>query len=144
MAAAALAFLAVAALCWDTAAAALPRLEHPAKSDDGSLSLLVVGDWGRKGTHNQSRVAEQVKRHPTSIPLLITLHILPRLGSVLRPAIESVCFSFPCLDPCQFSLVFSASCIEFKSRRRLQLRRMMRLFLVFCVRPNGQPGTKPK
>jgi tartrate-resistant acid phosphatase type 5 len=52
MAAAALAFLNVAALCWDTAAAALPRLEHPPKSDDGSLSLLVVRDWGRKGTHN--------------------------------------------------------------------------------------------
>ena len=33
------------------AAAALPRLEHPAKND-GSLSLLVVGDWGRKGECN--------------------------------------------------------------------------------------------
>jgi tartrate-resistant acid phosphatase type 5 len=32
---------------------------HPAKND-GSLSLLVVGDWGRKGACNQSRVAEQV------------------------------------------------------------------------------------
>ncbi|CAN6290088.1 unnamed protein product [Urochloa humidicola] len=61
--AAAVALLAVVAffLCCDTAAAALPRLGHPAKSD-GSLSLLVVGDWGRKGTYNQSRVAEQMGR----------------------------------------------------------------------------------
>ena len=42
------------------AVAALPRLAHPAKGD-GSLSLLVVGDWGRKGTYNQSRVAVQVR-----------------------------------------------------------------------------------
>ncbi|CAL4913480.1 unnamed protein product [Urochloa decumbens] len=60
-AAMALAILAAAALLCDCdpAAAALPRLGHPAKSD-GSLSLLVVGDWGRKGAHNQSRVAEQM------------------------------------------------------------------------------------
>ena len=54
-----LAFVAVAALCCAPGAAELPRLEHPA-NNDGSLKLLVVGDWGRKGTHNQSRVAEQV------------------------------------------------------------------------------------
>ena len=35
------------------AAATLPRLEHPAKND-GSLSLLVVGDWGRKGSATSS------------------------------------------------------------------------------------------
>ncbi|CAL4938464.1 unnamed protein product [Urochloa decumbens] len=60
-AAMALAILAAAALLCDcdTAAAALPLLDHPAKSD-GSLSLLVVGDWGRKGAYNQSRVAEQM------------------------------------------------------------------------------------
>jgi tartrate-resistant acid phosphatase type 5 len=58
--AAALALLAAAALCCGTAAAALPRLEHPARND-GTLSLLVVGDWGRGGTHNQSLVAEQVR-----------------------------------------------------------------------------------
>ncbi|CAN6295834.1 unnamed protein product [Urochloa humidicola] len=58
-AAMALALLAAAALLCDPAAAALPRLGHPAKSD-GSLSLLVVGDWGRKGAYNQSRVAEQM------------------------------------------------------------------------------------
>ncbi|CAL4913479.1 unnamed protein product [Urochloa decumbens] len=52
--------LAVAALLLcSPAAAELTRLEHPAKND-GSLSLLVVGDWGRKGTYNQSRVAEQM------------------------------------------------------------------------------------
>ncbi|KAG8096860.1 hypothetical protein GUJ93_ZPchr0013g36374 [Zizania palustris] len=52
--AAVLALLAAAA-----AAGGLVRVEHPAKSD-GSLSLLVVGDWGRKGMYNQSRVAEQM------------------------------------------------------------------------------------
>ncbi|KAL6596026.1 hypothetical protein ACP70R_047390 [Stipagrostis hirtigluma subsp. patula] len=61
MAVALLAFLAVAALRCAPAAAELPRLEHPAKND-GSLSLLVVGDWGRRGTHNQSRVADQMGR----------------------------------------------------------------------------------
>ncbi|KAF6161760.1 hypothetical protein GIB67_013837 [Kingdonia uniflora] len=35
------------------------RFEHPAK-DDGSLSFLVVGDWGRRGTYNQSQVALQM------------------------------------------------------------------------------------
>ncbi|KAL6596028.1 hypothetical protein ACP70R_047392 [Stipagrostis hirtigluma subsp. patula] len=49
-----------ALLCAPAAAAGLARLEHPAK-DDGTLSLLVVGDWGRNGTYNQSRVAEQGK-----------------------------------------------------------------------------------
>lgn len=55
----ALAFVAMTALCCAPGAAELPRLDHPARSD-GSLKLLVVGDWGRKGTHNQSRVADQV------------------------------------------------------------------------------------
>jgi tartrate-resistant acid phosphatase type 5 len=41
-----LAFVAVAALCCAPGAAELPRLEHPSNSD-GSLKLLVVGDWGR-------------------------------------------------------------------------------------------------
>jgi tartrate-resistant acid phosphatase type 5 len=59
MAAAAALTLLAAALC-APAAAELTRMEHPAKND-GSLSLLVVGDWGRKGTYNQSRVAEQVR-----------------------------------------------------------------------------------
>lgn len=38
--------------------AELPLFERPAKAD-GSLSLLVVGDWGRKGQFNQSQVAAQ-------------------------------------------------------------------------------------
>uniref|UniRef100_A0A0E0CXP7 Purple acid phosphatase n=1 Tax=Oryza meridionalis TaxID=40149 RepID=A0A0E0CXP7_9ORYZ len=58
--AAAMATAAVFALLAATATATgLVRVEHPTKSD-GSLSLLVVGDWGRKGTYNQSRVAEQM------------------------------------------------------------------------------------
>lgn len=28
--------------------------------DDGSLSFLVIGDWGRKGLYNQSELAIQV------------------------------------------------------------------------------------
>ncbi|XVF85546.1 hypothetical protein PTKIN_Ptkin17bG0125900 [Pterospermum kingtungense] len=39
----------------------LPRFEHPIKGD-GSLSFLVVGDWGRKGLYNQSEVAFQMGR----------------------------------------------------------------------------------
>uniref|UniRef100_J3N8Y5 Purple acid phosphatase n=1 Tax=Oryza brachyantha TaxID=4533 RepID=J3N8Y5_ORYBR len=43
------------------AAAELPRLEHhPHRGDDGSVSLLVVGDWGRHGAYNQSMVAAQM------------------------------------------------------------------------------------
>lgn len=37
----------------------LQRFEHPAK-DDGSLTVMVVGDWGRKGRYNQSQVAYQM------------------------------------------------------------------------------------
>ncbi|CAA3014714.1 purple acid phosphatase 3-like [Olea europaea subsp. europaea] len=39
--------------------AELQRFDHPAKAD-GSLSILVVGDWGRKGKYNQSQVASQM------------------------------------------------------------------------------------
>ncbi|KAG6514593.1 hypothetical protein ZIOFF_024961 [Zingiber officinale] len=39
----------------------VPRFEHPIKPD-GSLSLLVVGDWGRKGEFNQSLVATEMGR----------------------------------------------------------------------------------
>lgn len=44
----------------------LPTLTHHpvAKAQDSAaanlLSFLVVGDWGRKGTYNQSEVAFQV------------------------------------------------------------------------------------
>ncbi|XP_057794157.1 purple acid phosphatase 4-like [Salvia miltiorrhiza] len=37
----------------------LERFQHPTKAD-GSLSLLVVGDWGRKGDYNQSTLANQM------------------------------------------------------------------------------------
>ncbi|KAL0415572.1 UNVERIFIED_CONTAM: Purple acid phosphatase 17 [Sesamum latifolium] len=37
------------------------RLEHPINGD-GTLRFLVVGDWGRKGEFNQSRVAFQMGR----------------------------------------------------------------------------------
>uniref|UniRef100_A0A803P7T6 Calcineurin-like phosphoesterase domain-containing protein n=1 Tax=Cannabis sativa TaxID=3483 RepID=A0A803P7T6_CANSA len=41
------------------ATAELPRLQHPTKVD-GSLSFLVVGDWGRKGAYNQTQIARQM------------------------------------------------------------------------------------
>ncbi|XP_021742334.1 purple acid phosphatase 8-like [Chenopodium quinoa] len=39
--------------------AKLPKFKHATKQD-GSLSLLVVGDWGRKGAYNQTLVANQM------------------------------------------------------------------------------------
>ncbi|KAF2316670.1 hypothetical protein GH714_042011 [Hevea brasiliensis] len=39
-------------------AAEFQRFQHAAKGD-GSLSLLAVGDWGRRGAYNQSHVALQ-------------------------------------------------------------------------------------
>lgn len=39
--------------------AELKRIKQPAK-DDGSLSFLAIGDWGRKGWYNQSIVAMEV------------------------------------------------------------------------------------
>lgn len=45
----------------DPCSADIPRFQHAAKPD-GSLSLLVVGDWGRKSHYNQSQVAAQMGR----------------------------------------------------------------------------------
>lgn len=42
------------------ASAELQRFDHPSVKADASLSFLVIGDWGRKGTYNQSQVAYQV------------------------------------------------------------------------------------
>ncbi|KAK1288442.1 Purple acid phosphatase 17 [Acorus calamus] len=39
----------------------LQRLGHPIKAD-GSLSALVIGDWGRTGSYNQTDVAFQMGR----------------------------------------------------------------------------------
>ncbi|KAM7484739.1 hypothetical protein LguiA_000748 [Lonicera macranthoides] len=49
----------ILAFCFAHAVAELERFEHPPKAD-GSLSTLVIGDWGRRGTHNQSQVALQM------------------------------------------------------------------------------------
>ncbi|CAM8881993.1 unnamed protein product [Rhodiola kirilowii] len=51
--------LLIVVMCSVCAVAELQRLEHNAKAD-GSLSFLVIGDWGRKGTYNQSNVALQM------------------------------------------------------------------------------------
>ncbi|CAN6675352.1 unnamed protein product [Malus baccata var. baccata] len=45
----------ISSLAVSTSFAELQRLEHAAKRDDGSLSFLVVGDWGRRGLYNQSK-----------------------------------------------------------------------------------------
>ncbi|KAA8532417.1 hypothetical protein F0562_032453 [Nyssa sinensis] len=50
---------AILGMCLVLARPDLQRFEHPAKPD-GSLSVMVVGDWGRRGTHNQSEVALQM------------------------------------------------------------------------------------
>nr|GLL34607.1 purple acid phosphatase 17-like [Ipomoea trifida] len=46
-------------LCFASAIVELPTFHHPTKGD-GSLSFLVIGDWGRKGDYNQSQVAFQM------------------------------------------------------------------------------------
>ncbi|KAJ3678995.1 hypothetical protein LUZ61_021159 [Rhynchospora tenuis] len=51
--------LSLLSLLVSIALADLARIEHSLKND-GSLSILVIGDWGRKGTYNQSLVAEQM------------------------------------------------------------------------------------
>ncbi|MQL70215.1 hypothetical protein Taro_002535 [Colocasia esculenta] len=51
----------VLSLCFVSSLAKLPRVEHPPMAD-GSLSLLVVGDWGRRGLYNQTEVATQMGR----------------------------------------------------------------------------------
>jgi len=49
-------------LCFfHTSHAKLQRFDHPTKSN-GSVSFLVVGDWGRRGEFNQSQVAYQMGR----------------------------------------------------------------------------------
>ncbi|CAL4992699.1 unnamed protein product [Urochloa decumbens] len=42
------------------AAAVLPKVEHAPEAADGSLAILVVGDWGRRGQFNQTLVAQQM------------------------------------------------------------------------------------
>ncbi|KAL0420214.1 UNVERIFIED_CONTAM: Purple acid phosphatase 8, partial [Sesamum latifolium] len=51
-------FLILAMLSVHGTDAELQRFEHPTKAD-GSLTALVIGDWGRKGQYNQSEVAYQ-------------------------------------------------------------------------------------
>ncbi|XP_022735402.1 purple acid phosphatase 7-like isoform X2 [Durio zibethinus] len=56
-------FLLITAWIWLSSVvssfAELQHFQHPIKPD-GSLSFLVVGDWGRKGLYNQSEVAFQM------------------------------------------------------------------------------------
>ncbi|KAJ8646826.1 hypothetical protein MRB53_008574 [Persea americana] len=54
-------FAATLILCFVSSFAEFQRLNHGAKAS-GSLSFLVVGDWGRRGAYNQSQVATQMGR----------------------------------------------------------------------------------
>ncbi|RDX60560.1 Purple acid phosphatase 8, partial [Mucuna pruriens] len=54
-----LVFIGTITLCLVVSSAVLQRFEQAPKPD-GSLSFLVVGDWGRKGAYNQSQVAFQM------------------------------------------------------------------------------------
>lgn len=36
------------------------KIQHHNKKDDDKVAFLVVGDWGREGNFNQSKVAAQV------------------------------------------------------------------------------------
>ncbi|KAE9601042.1 putative Acid phosphatase [Lupinus albus] len=49
-------------LCFVASSATLQRFTASPKKDE-SLSFLVVGDWGRKGAHNQTKVAAQMAIH---------------------------------------------------------------------------------
>ena len=62
-----------AILCLGVAFAELSRFDQPIKAD-GSLSFLVVGDWGRKGTHNQSEVSLQVIFYSLSLSLILVTY----------------------------------------------------------------------
>ena len=59
MASAALLVSAMLLLLLSPATAELQRVQHAPK-DDGSLTVLAVGDWGRGGQYNQTLVADQV------------------------------------------------------------------------------------
>ncbi|XP_060185986.1 purple acid phosphatase 8-like isoform X2 [Lycium barbarum] len=52
-------FLASFGLCFLLCAAEFPYFKQSVKAD-GSLSFLVIGDWGRKGFYNQTDVANQM------------------------------------------------------------------------------------
>lgn len=52
-------FTAILSLCLVLSLAEFQRFVQPTKAD-GSLSFLVVGDWGRRGGYNQSQVAHQM------------------------------------------------------------------------------------
>ncbi|XVF85549.1 hypothetical protein PTKIN_Ptkin17bG0126100 [Pterospermum kingtungense] len=55
-------FLLISAWIWLSSVTCLAELHHfqHQVKPDGSLSFLVVGDWGRKGLYNQSKVAYQM------------------------------------------------------------------------------------
>jgi hypothetical protein len=85
---------AVALLVASPADAALPQVEHAPTKADGSLAILAVGDWGRRGQFNQTLVAQQVKRKPRTLSVSLKnamLVVVVVHGRARKPA--SVCCS---------------------------------------------------
>ncbi|CAL0329805.1 unnamed protein product [Lupinus luteus] len=52
-------FIATIALCL-VVSSAWNFQHNPSTKPDGSVSFLVIGDWGRNGAHNQKKVANQM------------------------------------------------------------------------------------
>ncbi|MGE4480467.1 purple acid phosphatase family protein [Acidocella sp.] len=50
-------------------------LTRPASAEDGSISFLLVGDWGRHGHHHQRAVARQMARTAHEIGSLHTVSV---------------------------------------------------------------------
>lgn len=70
--------------------AELQKFDHAPK-DDGSISFLVVGDWGRRGFYNQSKVALQVN---------IYIHTL-KIGTFRSVIISLVVYIYICFLVCK-------------------------------------------
>lgn len=67
----------VLGFCLVSSLGELERFEESPKAD-GSLTFLVVGDWGRRGDYNQTEVAHQVTLRSFSLPPMSDfLHDLP-------------------------------------------------------------------
>ncbi|KAI3445077.1 hypothetical protein Pfo_001742 [Paulownia fortunei] len=70
----------------------LQHFQHPTKAD-GSLTVLVIGDWGRKGKYNQSQLAYQmgITAETNEVDLIISTgdNFYPNgLGDVNDPAFD--------------------------------------------------------
>ena len=82
----------------------LTRIIHQPKNEE-MLSLLVLGDWGRRGLYNQSEVANQV-----SLSLSLPLSISTLFPSLYNYDFLSLQFSLsPEFCPLRLQYIFSLS-----------------------------------